>query len=358
MIFRGRAPLRLSFAGGGTDVAPYPEQFGGAVLSTTIDRYAYASVRPRRDGRVTITSLDYGIHGATYLRNRLRRDGTLDLVKTVVRDSAEKQRGLELTLHSDAPPGTGLGSSSTMVVALLGALHRSSGKALDNYALAERAFVIEREGAGVPGGKQDQYAAVFGGFNFIEFGASETVVTGLRIEPEIVHELEYRMLLCFMGQTRASFLIIEKQTAAVERGETGVLAAMHELKTRAADMKRALLRGRLDDFGEMLHDAWESKKRLESNMTSDRIDDMYAAARRAGALGGKMPGAGGGGYFFLLCAANRRHHVAEALAKHDAQVVDFGFEARGLTTWSTPDAPRRRTAAPRAPRSKGRRPAR
>lgn len=345
MIVRGRAPLRLSFAGGGTDVSPYPEQFGGVVLSTTIDRYAYASVQPRRDGRVVLTSLDYGIHGASYLRNRLRRDGTLDLVKTVVRESGTLKRGLELTLHSDAPPGTGLGSSSTMVVALLGALQRASGGAVDRYALAEQAFVIERESAGVPGGKQDQYAAVFGGFNVIEFGAQETVVTGLRIEPEIVNELEYRMLLCFLGQTRASFQIIEKQTAAVERGETDVLAAMHDLKTRAFDMKRALLRGRLDDFGEMLHDAWESKKRLESHMSSPRIDEMYAAARTAGALGGKMPGAGGGGYFFLLCAANRRHHVAEALAKHDAQIVDFGFEPRGLTTWTTPDAARRRAPA-------------
>ncbi len=343
MIVRGRAPLRLSFAGGGTDVAPYPEQFGGAVLSTTIDRYAYASVQPRRDGRVVITSLDYGIHGASYLRNRLRRDGTLDLVKTVVRESGAMKRGLDLTLHSDAPPGTGLGSSSTMVVALLGALQRASGGTLDRYALADRAVVIERDAAGVPGGKQDQYAAVFGGFNFIEFGAHETVVTGLRIEPEIVHELEYRMVLCFLGQTRASFQIIERQTAAVERGEADVLAAMHDLKRRAGDMKQALIRGRLDDFGEMLHDAWESKKRLESHMTSPKIDEMYAAARKAGALGGKMPGAGGGGYFFLLCAANARHRVAEALAKHGAQIVDFGFDPQGLTTWATPDGPTRRT---------------
>ncbi len=336
MIARGRAPLRLSFAGGGTDVSPYPERFGGAVLSATIDKYAYASVRKRRDARVVITSLDYGVV-AKYPRTRLRADGTLDLVKTVVR-KAGPRGGLDLFLHSDAPPGTGLGSSSTMVVALLGALAQHGEKRRDNYALAEKAYTIERADAGVPGGKQDQYAAVFGGFNYIEFEADATVVNPLRVPPDVVNELEYRMLLCYLGQTRASFQIIERQTAAVERGESDVIAAMHELKKHAAQMKQLLLRGRLDDFGEMLHDAWDAKKRLEPRMSAERIDDLYAAARREGALGGKMPGAGGGGFFFLLCRADRKHRVAQAVQAHGGQIVPCRFEPRGLMTWVSPRA--------------------
>jgi D-glycero-alpha-D-manno-heptose-7-phosphate kinase len=332
MICRGRAPLRLSFAGGGTDVSPYPERFGGAVLSATIDKYAFASVRKRRDARVVITSLDYGVV-AHYPRTRLRRDGTLDLVKTVVRRAGPRS-GLELFLHSDAPPGTGLGSSSTMVVALLGSLALAAGQRAESYTLAERAYVFEREDAGVPGGRQDQYAAVFGGFNYIEFERDAVIVNALRIPPEVINELEYRLLLCYLGQTRASFQIIESQTAAVERGDEAVLDAMHALKAHAADMKQMLLRGRLDEFGESLHEAWETKKRLEPRMSAPRIDEMYAAARRAGALGGKMPGAGAGGFFFLLCRADRRHRVAEAVERHGGKITDFGFEPHGLMTWT------------------------
>lgn len=347
MIVRGRAPLRLSFAGGGTDVSPYPERFGGAVLSATIDKYAYASARLRRDTRVVITSHDYGVV-ARYSRSALRRDGTLDLVKTVVRRAGPK-KGLDLFLHSDAPPGTGLGSSSTMVVALLGALSLLSGKRRSHYELAEEAYRLERIEAAVPGGRQDQYAAAFGGFNYIEFDGDAVTVNALRVHPDVVNELEYRLLLCYLGQTRASFQIIERQTAAVERGEKQVLGAMHDLKEHAARMKSVLLRGRLDEMGELLHDAWEAKKKLEPRMTAPRIDELYAAARAAGALGGKMPGAGGGGFFFLLCRADRKHRVAEAVERHEGKIVDFGFEPRGLMTWTTDERPRPAArAAPRA----------
>jgi D-glycero-alpha-D-manno-heptose-7-phosphate kinase len=332
--FRARAPLRLSFCGGGTDVSPYPEEHGGMVLSATIDQYAYASLRPRRDSRLMMASLDYDIVARYDHPTRLRFDGNLDLFKAVVR-ALKVRRGLDLWVHSDAPPGSGLGSSSTLVVALIGVLSAWLRKPFSGYEVAELAYRIERIDMRLAGGRQDQYAAAFGGFNFIEFHADATVVNPLRIRMDVLHELEYRMLLCYMGQTRQSARIIERQTASYRAGRAPVVEALHELKRQTLEMKKALLLGDVDGFGELLHEAWEHKKRLDESISNSRVDRIYTLARRAGAIGGKMPGAGGGGYFLFLTRFDRKHRVAEVLEKHGGQVVPFHFERRGLTTWSS-----------------------
>jgi len=343
--FRARAPLRLSFCGGGTDVSPYPEEHGGLVLSATINQYAHASLRPRRDTRLTLASLDYDVTAKYDHPRRVRFDGKLDLLKAAVRALAVK-RGLDLWVHSDAPPGSGLGSSSTMVVALLGVLGEWLRRPMSGYEIAELAYRVERADLGLAGGRQDQYAATFGGFNFIEFHRDSTVVNPLRIRPDVLRELEYRLLLCYMGQTRSSARIIERQTAAYRRGARATVQALDRLKRETLEMKKALLTGDVDGMGELLHQAWETKKKLEASISNPHVDRLYAVARHEGAIGGKMPGAGGGGYFLLLTRFDRKHRVAAALEKRGAQVVPFQFEPQGLLSWSAQAPGRgRRTSA-------------
>ena len=332
--FRARAPLRISLCGGGTDVSPYPEEHGGMVLSATINQYAYASLRPRRDSRLTLASLDYDVVARYDHPRRVKFDGNLDLIKAVVR-AFKVRRGADLWVHSDAPPGSGLGSSSTLVVALIGVMSEWLRRPLPDYEVAELAYRIERVDLGLAGGRQDQYASAFGGFNFIEFNADGTVVNPLRIRTDVLNELEYRLLLCYMGQTRQSAKIIERQTAAYRAGQASVVEALRRLKSETLEMKKALLLGKVDALGELLHEAWESKKKLDEGISNSHVDRLYRLARREGAIGGKMPGAGGGGYFLLLTRFDRKHRVAAVLEKHGGQVVPFQFERRGLVTWAS-----------------------
>ena len=334
LYFRARAPLRLSFCGGGTDVSPYPEEHGGRVLSATINQYATATLKPRRDTRLTLSSLDYDLLVKYDHPRRMKLDGHLDLIKAAVR-ALRVRRGADLWVHSDAPPGSGLGSSSTLVVALIGALSEWQQRPLTAYEVAELAYRIERVDLALAGGRQDQYAAAFGGFNFIEFEGGTTVVNPLRIPPPVLHELEYRLLLCYMGQTRQSAKIIERQVASYTHGRKETIGALDELKRHTLEMKKALLLGEIDAFGELLHQAWEHKKRLDQDISNSHIDRLYQLARREGAIGGKMPGAGGGGYFLFLTRFDRKHRVAAALKRHGGQVVPFQFESRGLLAWSS-----------------------
>lgn len=335
LAFRARAPLRLSFSGGGTDVSPYPEDHGGVVLSTTIDKYCFATLHPRRDSRFSIHSLDFDVVARYETPRRIRMDGNLDLIKAVVK-SLKARSGADLYVHTDAPPGSGLGASSTLVVSLIGVLREWLNRPLTDYEIAELAYKIEREDMAIAGGRQDQYAATFGGFNFIEFNRDTTIVNPLRVRPDVLLELEYRLLLCYVGRTRFSGKIIEKQTANYQSGRKKTVGALEGLKAITYEMKNILLRGRVDALGDLLHQAWEEKKKLEEHISSPEIDQLYRNARRAGALGGKMPGAGGGGYFFFICRANKKHRVAEVVSKWGAQVVSVALSSEGLTAWKAP----------------------
>jgi D-glycero-alpha-D-manno-heptose-7-phosphate kinase len=220
-----------------------------------------------------------------------------------------------------------------MMVTLVGLLAAYHGLALTTYEMAELAYKLERERLGIQGGLQDHYAATFGGFNFIEFSGEGTVVNPLRIASDTVLELEHNLLLCYTGNTRQSDRIIEDQTARFEEHESATIDGLRQQKELAVSMKDALLRGDLRSFGELLGEAWEAKKRMSPRISTERIDEMYAEARRHGALGGKVTGAGGGGFMLLYCDYRRKHEIAAVLERMGGRVDEFAFAIEGLRTW-------------------------
>jgi D-glycero-alpha-D-manno-heptose-7-phosphate kinase len=329
-----RAPLRISFAGGGTDVPPYPELRGGAVLSATIDLFAYASVTPTRRG----TS---GQFQSPDLDTAAALSGRHALVQSVLDSFAHDA---DVTLHCDAPPGSGLGSSSSLIVALTAALSELTGEAMTLYELAARAVVIERQELAIPGGHQDQYAAAFGGFNFIEFDADGALVTPLRLRPEVRAELQSTLLLLPTPTVqRRSSGILKRQIDAYERKDDEVLRALETIKEQAVRAKTCVLRGDLEGLGEVLREGWRSKQRLASGIATDEIEELYEQAIALGALGGKLLGAGGGGYLLLMVPFTRRGEVISRLAERGLVPRSFSFVEGGARAWRQPmsDAPRR-----------------
>ena len=312
---------------------PFPSIEGGCVLSATIDRYAHGSLSPRTDRMVTIESVDFKTTAEMTLDSEILYDGSLDLIKAAVRRfGRDGTDGYDLVLRSNAPPGSGLGSSSTMMVALTGLLAEHYGVTMGEYQTAQLACAIEREDLGIAGGLQDLYAATFGGFNFIEF-TDRVIVNPLRIRDEIAFELELSLLLCFTGITRDSARVIEDQTRRTTAGADDTLAGLRTQKELAVAMKAALLTGALSDFGALLGEAWAQKKRLSPYITNERVDELYELALSKGALGGKLTGAGGGGYILLFCDFAKKHRLIEALELAGASVTEFAFESKGLTTW-------------------------
>jgi D-glycero-alpha-D-manno-heptose-7-phosphate kinase len=347
-MFRSKAPLRISLAGGGTDVSPYPEEKGGAVLNCTIDKFAYATLKIDEQGPAStrVHSLDYNLTVDYARPEDLTYNGELDLVKAalkVLRTTGGKNGnggGLELFLHSDAPPGTGLGTSSTMCVALVGAFQKHLREPWTPYEIAELAYRIEREELGFKGGRQDQYAAAFGGFNFIEFFKDRTIVNPLKISPDVLNELAYRLLLCYTGTGHFSNDIIERQQQSYSEKRPATVDAMDATKRLAVDMKNELLRGNIDEMGRLLDQGWQLKKQFTEGISNPRIDAFYERSRAAGALGGKLVGAGGGGYLLLFCDFERRAQVAKAAELAGGRVVDFSLEMSGLQSWAVRTPPR------------------
>lgn len=335
-LYRAKAPLRVSFAGGGTDVTPFPEREGGLVLSATINLYAHGMLRPRSDDRIRVESLDLGVALDYGSEDNVTLDGQLDLVKAGIERVARlgEPRGIDIFLRSSAPPGSGLGGSSALMVALIGVLRDFHKLALTDYEIAQLAWEVERIDLGLKGGRQDQYAATFGGFNFMEFGPDSVLVNPLRINSTTVLELEENLVLCFTGQTRAGDHIIEDQTRRYEEYDHEALAGLTRQKDLAIAMKDALLRGHLNDFGELLDTAWEQKKRMSPRISTPVIDEAYAAACGAGALGGKITGAGGGGFMLFYCRPGTRHKVCAEMERLGLTQIEFAFDHQGLRTWA------------------------
>jgi D-glycero-alpha-D-manno-heptose-7-phosphate kinase len=337
VLIRARAPLRISFCGGGTDVPPYCDERGGVVLSATINRYATATIVPGGES-FTVRSIDYDQSISYGVDVPFVYDGQLDLAKGVLDHFRREQRltsGLEVTLHNDAPPGSGLGSSSAVTVALVSALAELLRLPFGGYQVADLAYRIERLEVGIKGGKQDQYATTFGGFNLIEFHPGGGVlVVPLRLRPETIWELEHSLVFAYVGGGHFSDHIIEGQVRNYETRRTESVHAMDRLKVLTQDMKRALLVGDLREFGELLHLAWESKRQMAKGITNAQIDELYDSAIKAGALGGKMNGAGGGGFMMFVCDPLRRYAVQEALRKAGSQLVNLSFVEPGVRTWS------------------------
>jgi len=338
MIIRAKAPLRLGFAGGGTDVSPYSDLFGGAILNATISMCAYATLEPTSDGKIVFNSEDRGEYFEFASAKQLVIDEDLPILKAIynriVKDFTGEALSFKLTTFVDAPPGSGLGSSSTLVVAILGAFAEWLRLPLGEYDLAHLAYEIERVDLKMAGGKQDQYAATFGGVNFMEFYADDRVIVNpLKIKADYMRELEFNMLLYYTGTSRVSSRIIEAQVQNVLDKDEVAVRAMHDLKSHALKMKEAILKGNLDDFGCLLDQSWHHKKNMAKNITNSEVDEVYAAAKNAGAIGGKLSGAGGGGFIVFYCPKTTRYSVTKALEKFNGRLRGYHFEDSGLTTW-------------------------
>ncbi len=339
MIYRSRAPLRIGLAGGGTDVSPYSDEFGGAILNATISHYAHAVIEPNNEG-IKFQAMDRKEEQIHSCNEVLPINGTLDLHKGVFnriqKDFGIPNKNFCLTTYVDAPAGSGLGTSSTLMVAIIGAFTEMLKLPLGEYDIAHYAYEIERKDLQLAGGKQDQYAATFGGVNFMEFYEDDKVIVNpLRIRNEYLHELENNLVLYFTSTSRESATIIKEQQKNVLQKNEKSIEAMHQLKEQARRMKEALLRGKLNEIGEILDFGFQQKRIMAHNISNNSIEEIYEAAKKAGATGGKISGAGGGGFMTFYCPLNTRYKVMETLNSFGGQVKPYQFTKQGLTTWTT-----------------------
>lgn len=338
MIIRSKAPLRLGFAGGGTDVSPFSDIYGGFILNATIDRYVYCTIEETSDDSVTFCSSEKGEQLTLSSGLHFPLNGKFDLHKgiynRIVKDFVKKPLSFKMTTHSDVVTGSGLGGSSTLVVAIIQAFTEWLNLPLGEYDIAHLAFEIERIDVGLAGGKQDQYAATFGGFNFMEFYQDRVVVNPLSIKNWIVSEMESAMLIYFTGLSREGADVIHEQIDNVNQKNEASLNAMHQLKKDALAMKEALLTGHLGRFAAILDSAWHTKKKMATSITNPRLEEIYLVAKEAGAMAGKLSGAGGGGYIMFMVSPTKRKNVIHALEKFGGNVDPFHFTQTGASSWT------------------------
>lgn len=340
MIYRSKAPLRIGLAGGGTDVSPYSDLFGGAILNATVSLYANASIEPIDDRQIILNAVDRGEEQVFDLAKKLPIDGKLDLLKGVYnriqKDHQTPETGFKLSTFVDAPAGSGLGTSSTLVVAIIGAFAEMLKLPMGEYDTAHYAYDIERKDLQLAGGKQDQYAATFGGVNFMEFYADDKVVVNpLRVKQKILFELENNLLLYYTSTNRDSGKIIEQQAKNVTDKKESSIEAMHQLKEQAQMMKEALLKGRLNEIGEILDFGFMQKRKMAEGISNSLMEEIYESAKAAGATGGKISGAGGGGFMIFYCPGTSKHNVIRSLEKFGGEHRNYQFVEHGLTTWTT-----------------------
>lgn len=324
-----RAPLRISLAGGGTDLPAYYERFGGLVVSTTIDKYVYVHAIPNGPGNTQITSADYRTFYRHHLGVPMSWDGELALPRAVLHEFGI-ERGLSLFLASEVPPGTGLGSSSAIAVALVQAVSAYLDRPLTRQQVADLACHIEIDKLGAPIGKQDQYAASFGGLNFISFQRDSVTVEPVDASPGVAEALSRRLLLFFTGSARDSTTILKEQQQSSAQGKAQTVEGLHRIKEAAVRCRRCLEVGDLDAVGSLLDEGWRQKRQLASGITNPRIDELYEAALEAGALGGKITGAGGGGFLLLYCHEARQEAVTQAMEERGLRRMDFHFDRYGV----------------------------
>jgi len=339
MIVRSRAPLRLGLAGGGTDVSPYCDVYGGHVMNVTIDKHAFAILSDSTPGKCEFSAIDVGVSEAFNCNDVVAVDGPLQLLKGVYARICKEflkgeQRPLKVQTFSDAPPGSGLGSSSTMVVALVQAFAEYFMLPLGEYEVAHLAYDIERKDLKLAGGKQDQYAATFGGFNFMEFyGDDRVIVNPLRVKDWVWSELEASLVLYFTGVSRASADIIDQQSRNVVEGKQSSIDAMHSLKQEAVQMKESVLRGDLQGLARTLQAGWEAKKNMATSISNPMIEEVERVAFANGAHAAKVSGAGGGGFMMFMCSPDKRIGLIRALAEQGGRLLDFHFTQQGATSW-------------------------
>lgn len=341
MIIRSKAPLRLGLAGGGTDVSPYADLHGGSILNATINMFAHTTIIPKDNGKIHFEAQDIDIHETHETIEYIEPTGKLALLKGVynriVKDFVKRPLSFEMYTSVDAPPGSGLGSSSTLVVSIIGAFAEWYNIPLGEYDIAHLAYEIEREDLGLNGGRQDQYAATFGGFNFMEFYENDKVIVNpLRVKQKYAAELENNLVLFYMGTNRESAGIIDQQTANIKKNNENAIEATHRLKMQSIKMKEVVLTGKMDEIGKVMHDGWESKKRMAAGISNPEIDAIYETAIKNGATGGKISGAGGGGFFFFYCPAVSRMRLIRSLEKFGVTPQNYSFTKTGLYTYTLP----------------------
>ena len=335
MLVRARAPLRLGLAGGGTDVSPYCDTHGGYVLNATIDRYAYAVIKILNEPQVRFIASDQQTQEVLPTLEPLALNGKLNLHKAVYNHMIRHYNNgdpipLELSTFCDAPAGSGLGSSSTLVVVMIRAFGELLNLPMDDYTIAQLAYKIERLDCGLQGGRQDQYSATFGGFNFMEFYADDrAVINPLRIKNWIICELEASLVLFYTGVSRESARIISDQANNVTAGSVDALEAMHGLKREAMIMKECLLKGDFEGIVDSMRASWESKKRSAKTVSNPLIEDIYNAASQAGSIAGKVSGAGGGGFMMFFVPTESRMNVVRTLKQFEGQVSNCHFTKNG-----------------------------
>ncbi|MDE6806555.1 MAG: dehydrogenase [Muribaculaceae bacterium] len=342
MLIRSKSPLRLGLAGGGSDVSPYSDIYGGLVLNATINLYAYCTIEELDTPEIIIHSYDANCFKTYPLAPALEIDGEASLIKGVynriVKDFNIKPRGFRITTYNDAPIGSGLGTSSAMVVGILKAFIEWLSLPLGDYETSRLAFEIERKDLALKGGKQDQYAAAFGGFNFMEFHKDELVIVNpLKIKRWIVDELESCLVLYFTGASRSSAKIINEQRKNTENGDREAIEAMHAIKQSAVDMKHALLKGDMHALAVILGRGWENKKRMASAITNPMIQEAFDTAISAGAISGKVSGAGGGGFIMFMVDPVKKPDVIKALGTLPGFVMPFQFTEGGAHGWKIYD---------------------
>jgi D-glycero-alpha-D-manno-heptose-7-phosphate kinase len=328
-----RAPVRISFGGGGTDLPSFYERYGGLVISTTINHYVYAILTPGSKEAVQIISADYHTFWRQSLDN-LIWDGDLALPRAIVHEF-DLHRGLDIFLASQIPPGTGLGSSGSVAVCLINGLAAWQGMALTSPEVAERACYVEIEKMGMPVGRQDQYASAFGGLNCITFTADGVTVEPLQVSEATRHALERRLMLFFTGSSRQSSNILRYQKQKGEEGDSRVIERLLTIKELGLAIREALEAGDLATFGELMHRSWVQKRSLAPNISNQAIDAVYELARSKGAVGGKITGAGGGGFLMLCCEEAYQAGVTEALERANLRRMGFAFDTQGAQVMHT-----------------------
>ena len=322
MIIRSKAPLRLGLAGGGSDVSPYSDIYGGLVLNATINLYTYCTIEEIAEDEIVINSID----GEAFLIK--------GVYNRIIRDYHSQLKGFRITTYNDAPIGSGLGTSSSMVVCILKAFIEWLSLPLGDYETSRLAYEIERKDLGLSGGKQDQYAAAFGGFNYMEFLKEDLVIVNpLKIKRWIVDELEASIVLYFTGASRSSAKIINEQKENTSKGNSEAIEAMHQIKQSAVDMKLALLKGDMHAFAEILGKGWVNKKKMANAISNPMIQEAFDVAIPAGAMSGKVSGAGGGGFIMFMVETTKKKDVISALSGLSGFVMPFQFTDGGAHGW-------------------------
>lgn len=341
MVVRSKAPFRLGLAGGGTDVSPYSDLYGGCILNATVSLYARANIEPRDDNKIVFripqNEEEYIFDSALEIPTTNEKASLMaGIYNRIIKDYVGEPLAFTLTCALDVPFGSGLGTSSTLAVAILGAYVEWLKLPMGEYDIAYLAYQIERIDLSKAGGKQDQYAAAFGGFNFMEFYADDKVIVNpLRIHNEIMNELCNNLLLYYTNSSRNSGDIIEKQQKNVSEKKTKSIEAMHQIKQQAYEIKEAILKNNLDEIGNILHRGWNYKREMAEGITTPFFEEIYNTAIAAGSTGGKISGAGGGGYVFFYCPDNTRFDVAKALETLGGEIQQYTFTKKGLETWRT-----------------------